>query len=144
MTSKKPSLRELAALCAEVGADDGLDPKDLSRRARSEHPKPNHKVYQLCRQVERALSVEFAGDPRLLDLVVARVEPAPDSGRLLVTVTPGLDAPAVDETEASSLLASAGGHLRSAVAAAIHRKRTPELRFRYLPSTLDGEEERRA
>lgn len=98
----------------------------------SSAPRGGRKTLQLCRQVERTLNYILAGecdDDVLRDFTVVGVEPAPDASRMLVTVSPSLgssfDLPVVLEH-----FERASGMLRSFVAAAIHRKRAPELTFR--------------
>lgn len=100
------------------------------RRFHSKPPSANRKALQLCRQVERTLSVALEGEI-LRDLLVQSVEPAPDSTRLLVTFTqpPGAG---VGIPELLAALEHGRAKLRGAVAAAIHRKKTPELAFRVL------------
>lgn len=88
-------------------------------------PLANRKALQLCRQVERALQVGLAGDT-LRDLAVQSVRPAPDSSRLLVTFALPESIPPV---EALAAIEQARGKLRGTIAAAIHRKKTPELAF---------------
>ena len=103
----------------------------LRRRFHSRPPTTNNrKALQLCRQVERALSLSLEGDI-LRDLLVQSVEPAPDSTRLLVTflyigddVTPSL--------EVLIALKQHNARLRHSIAAAIHRKKTPELAFQLM------------
>lgn len=113
-------------LCTELASEDGIDPRFLRR----ETPNRvfNRKALQLCRQVERALGLALEGE-HLRDLTIQSVEPAPDSSRLLVTVvfhgdlgTPTADVAAALETSRKAL--------RSEVALAIHRKKTPDLAFR--------------
>ena len=125
MNSKKPSAEELLRACAEVGPDDGLDPRDFLRAPK---PRvPNRKALQLCGQVARALDgvLRTCGDDVLRDLTVASVVPAPNAGRLLVTVSGPVEA-----GRALEHLRRAAGLLRSEVAAAVHRRRAPELTFR--------------
>src|SRR5258708_5523721 len=67
--------------------DDELTAEDLFHPSRRQ--KPDRKVLQLCRQVERSIGAVLRGgcaDPVLQDLAVESVRPAPDAGRLLVTV----------------------------------------------------------
>ena len=93
----------------------------------------NRKALLLCGEAERTLSAVLAGecgDDVLRNLVVASVQPAPTSARLLVTVyaaTPieGVDAPAI-----LARLERARGLLRTEVASALHRRRAPDLMFR--------------
>lgn len=91
------------------------------------------KVRQLCRQVHERLDLVFAGeldDPTLDGLWVVDVQPEPGGAALLVTVA------APDHAELEPIRASLDavrGRLRSEVAAAITRKRTPHLRFAVIP-----------
>jgi len=129
MHSKKPSSKEPRPSCAEAGPEDGVDPRDFYRR---ETPRiTNRKALQLCGQVARALNgaLPTCGDEVLRDLYVVSVAPAPHAGRLLVTVTRTPSAPAVDNGVVQEHLQRAAGLLRSEVAAAIHRRRAPELTF---------------
>jgi ribosome-binding factor A len=112
-------------LCAEPDADDGVDPRFLPRSLQV--TVSNRKALQLCRQVERALGVALEGEV-MRDLTVQSVVPAPDSSRLLVTFT--FHGPeAVKTQDVVDVINSRRAALRSAVAAAIHRKKTPELTF---------------
>ena len=129
MKRKQPSRKRLEALTSQLGPDDGLDPRELRRQ--SARKKGGRKTQQLCGQVAEALGYAFAGvcnDDVLRDLGVVAVQPAPDESRLLVTVAPTLPG-ACDPTQALAHLQQALGKLRSEVAAAIHRKRVPELTF---------------
>ena len=66
-------------------------------------------------------------DPLLQDLAVEAVHPAPDATRLLVVLT--ARRPAVEALEILERLEQVRGHLRAEVAAAVNRKRAPELAF---------------
>lgn len=83
-------------------------------------------------QVREALSLAFADieDEAILELFVLEVMPAPDSSRLAVQVEapPGTDLEAAHERLTRYL-----GRLRSEVASAIHRKKTPSLVFVVIP-----------
>ena len=68
------------------------------------------------------------GDEVLRNLGVAAVDPAPDSSRLLVTVY-SLEG-STDPEVVVERLRRAYGLLRGEVAAAIHRRKVPELTFR--------------
>jgi ribosome-binding factor A len=91
------------------------------------------KVRQLCRQAHQRLDLVLAGeleDPTLDGLWVVDVQPEPGGAALLVTVA------APDGAELEPIRASLDalrGRLRSEVAAAITRKRTPHLRFAVIP-----------
>jgi ribosome-binding factor A len=119
--------------CREVGPDDGVDPRTESRGGT---PRvANRKALQLCGQVARTLQLVLAGecgDEALRDLLVESVVPAPNSSRLLVTLTPGPTAGAAPLEEVLTRLHRAQGRLRGEVAAAINRKKVPELTFRLI------------
>jgi len=71
-------------------------------------------------------------DERLQNLTVVKVEPAPNTGRLRVTVAGFTPADATDPTTRTNemiALQKAGGLLRRGIARAIHRKYAPELVF---------------
>ena len=96
------------------------------------------KARQFCRQVQRALNLALAdrhADDGLTDLFVEDVSPAPDCGHLLVHVVVPADRAVVDSLAA---LRRDAPRLRSEVAAAITRKRAPELSF--VPAVPDGGE----
>jgi ribosome-binding factor A len=108
------------------------------RRRGPPRPRPpgsaDRKLKQLCAQVGRALNLTLTGacrDEVLQNLLVEAVEPAPDALRLQVTFTSA--DPDLPPATALDHLERARGMLRSAVAAAIHRGKTPELAFRVLP-----------
>src|SRR5262245_49291543 len=88
MKRKQPSRKDLFASCDAPGPDDGADPRVFFRKV-SER-KVNRKAQQLCREVARMLGHALAwelGDDLLGQLQVEAVVPAPDSSRLLVTVS---------------------------------------------------------
>lgn len=113
--------------------------KSDARRDRRAHEssksnaKRGQKLHQLCRQVERALAYVVPGglaDPFLQDLSVVAVRPGPDASRLMVwlrTSRPLSEAQAILER-----LEAVRARLRSDVAAAVTRKRAPELAFHLL------------
>jgi ribosome-binding factor A len=131
MKDRKVSPDELLASCGEVGPEDGIDPRVQSRY--TPRKVTNRKALQLCGQVARTLAHVFAWECRdelLQGLIVESVQPGPNSARMLVTVS--LNEPVRDVTAEEILLhlQRAAGMLRSEVAAAIHRRRVPELQFR--------------
>jgi ribosome-binding factor A len=130
MTSRKPSREELLSSCADVGAEDGTDPRLFARKPTNK--VANRKALQLCAQVTEALTWALGecGDDLLRDLRVAAVVPAPNSAHLLVTLTLAPASGPVTEDVLREHLQRAAGKLRTEVAAAIHRKRAPELMFR--------------
>lgn len=136
MRRKHPLRKHMQALCAEVGAEDGIDPREALRRAARK--KGGRKTLQLCGQVAHAVNYAFAAvcrDDVLRELGVIAVQPAPDESRLLVTVAPTLPG-ACDPIEVFNHLHRALGKLRSEVASSIHRKKLPELTFRFLADVI--------
>jgi ribosome-binding factor A len=127
---KKISRKDLLSACAEPGPGDGVDPRLPLREG--PQPAAGRKALQLCGQVARTLTGVFAacGDDVLRDLAVEAVTPAPNTSRLLVTVSPAPSAPAADLGAVAERLARAQGMLRSEVATAINRRRAPDLTFR--------------
>jgi ribosome-binding factor A len=121
--------KPMPSLASERGPDDGIDPRTMPRSTGGR--VANRKALQLCRQVEQTLGSVLAGgcgDAVLRDLLVQSVVPAPDSTRLLVTLS--FSGPAtVDAGELLAHLQRAQGLLRSEVAAAIHRRKVPDLTF---------------
>jgi ribosome-binding factor A len=88
------------------------------------------KARRLCRQVSEALQTGLTGecgDDLLQQVWVVSVEPAEESSRLIVTVSLP---PALDPVKTMLHLEGARGRLRSIVAAAIYRKKVPDLAFR--------------
>jgi ribosome-binding factor A len=111
-----------------LGSEDGIDPRDWDKADLP--PVRNRKSLQLCRQVSDALHLAFAGcgDSILNDLLVIAARPAPDSSRILVVVQSATGSGA-EAGIVQAHLHRAIGMLRSSVAAAIHRRKTPELVF---------------
>lgn len=119
---------------AALGLEDGCDPRAFHEKPWNRPRRASHKAHQLCGQVLEALGSILAGmaDENLQNLTVVKVEPAPNTGRLRVTVAGDSPADATDPTtrkEALLALERAGGLLRMEVARAIHRKYAPELAF---------------
>jgi ribosome-binding factor A len=141
MKRKESSTKFLRALCGAVDPDDGIDPRERPRGSRPR--RPDRKARQLCAQVAETLGDVLAGqigDDVLRSLYIMSVVPAPNVGRLLVTVAPlpgageGLDPARVIEQ-----LERASARLRCAVASAITRRRAPVLAYRFaLPARPAG------
>ena len=94
-----------------------------------------HKLQQLCSQVEQVVGLALGGaaDMRLQEVAVCGVVPAPDGTRLLVSVVPEQPS-SWEQLEALQVaLERAKPWLRQQVAGEIHRKRTPDLVFSVLP-----------
>jgi ribosome-binding factor A len=118
--------KELLSSCAAVGPEDGGDPRDFFKNPSEK--VTNRKALQLCGQIARTLSLVLweCGDDVLRELTVESVQPAPTSVRLLVTLT---TPEGVDKATALRHVERASGLLRREVAAAINRRKTPELTF---------------
>jgi ribosome-binding factor A len=119
------------------------DPEDLTaeyfgpiahtreRRARGRSRDAERAIGPLRREIERTLSYALAAarDPRLRDLAIVGVEPAPDASCFEVTVAAGEPLDAEARAAVAASLDAARGELRSEIARSLQRKRTPELRF---------------
>ncbi len=114
--------------------DDDLQCAEAFFRKTPNRPKCDRKLKQLCHQVQRAIDFALGGactDPLLQDLVVESVVPSPDASRLTVfmycAILNAHDQPSI--AEILHRLDAARPLLRREVAAAITRKRAPELVF---------------
>ena len=127
MRFKRISRKELLSSCAALGPEDGSDPRDFFKKEAGK--VSNRKALQLCGQIAKTLRLVLweCGDDVLRELAVEAVQPAPTSVRLLVSLsTPD----GLDQALARQRIEKAAGLLRSAVATAINRRKTPELIFR--------------
>ena len=133
MTQKKRYRpKDIRNLAGQVDHSDGINPRDdLIHRATA--PKLDRKALQLCRQIQRELTLILSGeldDDRVRDLFVVSVAPFPSTNLLLVT----LQAAEVCSQEQLIMLDAAVSHhqatIRAEIAAAIHRRKTPDLCFR--------------
>jgi ribosome-binding factor A len=86
---------------------------------------------QVAQALAQILASEF-DDDLLLGLTVLAVEPAPNESQLLVILQYDQADPAAGD-EVLQRLSQATGFLRSQIAAAITRKRAPQLMFRLVP-----------
>lgn len=100
-----------------------------------EDHRGDRKERQLCRQVREAIGEALSSldDDVLMDVWVCDVTPAPDASRLAVLVRGPRDRP---PEQVKERLERVSGYLRTEVAAAITRKRTPTLTFEILPPEL--------
>ena len=115
-------------LAANLSHEDGSDAKEFHSKPWNAPKKANRKGLQLCGQVKDALItiLPACSDTALQELTVVGVEPAPNTGRLLVLVSVPAD---VDRATIVDVLARATGFLRREMASAIHRRQAPELIF---------------
>ena len=141
MTLDKRTRAEMRALCGEIHADDGVDPREFFK-TKNVRDKKSRKAMQLCHQVavtlELVLSGDF-GDELLHNLQVVSVEPAPDDTQMAVTLRADVRAELANTQQILERLAAVSGRIRCEVASAITRKRAPKLVFRLVGPT-DGPE----
>lgn len=133
MQERKNHSRKSRFVDAEFA--EALYESDSGRR--SSDPQAARKARQFCRQVERALNLALADRSAgevISGLFVDEVSLAPDCGRLLVHVLIPADRPAA---AVISALRDEVPRLRSEVAAAITRKRAPDLVF--VPASPEGD-----
>ena len=92
----------------------------------------DRKLKQLAREVHRVLAQALAelADPRVESAFLVEVRPAPDASRFAVQVSAGAGATV---SEVGAALEAARGHLRGELAAALARKRIPDLAFEVVP-----------
>ncbi len=130
---KRTSRKQILQHCEEIGAEDGVDPRDLIHRATN--PQKDRKALQLCRQVERTLSLVLSGDlndDRVRDLMVVSVDPAPHSNHLLATVQTSEVVSQAELLALEGVLAGYRGQIRCAIANAIHRKKSTDITLRVI------------
>ena len=123
----------MLACCGEIQDDDGLDPRQFFKTTSRSRGKRDRKAQQLCRQVQQTLNLVLSGefaDEVLQSLFVESVVPVPNASQLLVTVsTADGSEDAVESGLILQKLEHVAGQLRSEVAAAITRRKTPRLMF---------------
>ena len=132
---------QLRSLCGEVHDDDGVDPREFFKSNRK-RDNGHRKSKQLCRQVQKTLELVFSGETRdelLGDLSIVSVTSSEDSSTLLVTVVADVRPEHFDRAQIEARLTEMSGWLRSEVAGAITRKRTPMLVFQLLGPRAAGQ-----
>ena len=128
---KRRSKQDMLRNCGEIGPEDGIDPRDLLKQFASS--KKDRKALQLCRQVERTISLVVSGeldDDRVRDLQLLSVTPAQHSNHLLVTFQTSSHLPGDALLELDAALFARKGQIRAAIAADINRKKTPDITLR--------------
>ncbi len=134
MNSRKRNAKNVRALCAQMYDDDGVDPRDDKRidagvgGGRGDG-KPDRKAMQLCKQAAVALQLALSELPEAGELAgawVREVVPAPNTGRVRAVVV--ID-DASRRATVEHVLERSARRLRREVAAAITRRRAPELTF---------------
>lgn len=132
--SKKPRRGRARLAPADALFERVLLGESLSGEKRFD-PRTDRKTLQLCRQVQRALSMALAecGDDLLLDAYVESVESMGGPGQLLVRVIMPAGASAAP-VEVMARLDSHAPRLRALLASQICRKRVPTLSFLVVPA----------
>lgn len=138
MALNKQERERLRAHCGELHDDDGVDPREYFQPHRS-RDRDGRKTQQLCRQVQRILEQIFSGEIRdeLLDSlrIVSVTSTAPST--LQVTLVADLPPERFDRKQIEARLDELSGWLRTEVAGAITRKRTPLLIFHLVGSRCE-------
>ena len=137
---KQPKRRKQlpSGLAGSYAEDDGLDPRfdpTVAHEAGLDSGgKERRKLRQLCAQVARSLELAWPDDTAPLETTrVDQVLPAPNSHQLLVLVHCNRQSREIPDVQLLAALQAVSGRLRQAVAADIHRKRVPQLRFAIVP-----------
>ena len=131
MKSDKTWLREASQCCAEIGPEDGIEQRYLTKQHKGS--KREHKDLQLCKRAKRTVDLVFAGEhlnPLLHELTVERVELSTNSNQLVITVLVDPNLSIEKKVSIVGALTHAKGYVRSSIAQAIERKRAPAIRFR--------------
>jgi len=139
MDSRKPRTNVPRELCADPGPGDGVDPRHEKRRELALDRRPDRKLEQLCKQVARDLQLSLSALPgaeEMIGVTVCAVVPAPNAGRLRVLL---IVPDPRHQSEVAAIVQRYAGRLRAEVAAAISRRRTPELVFEIIMERSDHE-----
>ncbi len=140
MDNSKPAPGELLELCDSIHPEDGVSPKQISKRNQRSRKtaRSQYRQRQLCRQVRMGVDDALSGDcadPLLSDLVTIDVRPVAGSSVLEATlVTSERDIETINQIQ--NRLVAAKGWIRSSVALVITRKRVPEIRFRVIADEM--------
>lgn len=133
---KKRSLRELADFVASLGPEDGIPSKILKKSEAPSSGRTDKSARRLARAAERQLTLalqDARGDPVLGDLAIAGVDAVGDGTYLRVQVVPCNPTDPPPRERVLAALGQAAGWLRTELAAAVRRRRVPQLVFDYVP-----------
>ncbi len=136
----KPSIswsKRALSLCAEIGPEDGIAPRYLTRQSMPN--KTTRKTLQLCKKAQQTLSLALAEDSSMLlrELFIVSVAPINEQ-QMRVTIAQLPSASEYSEQQILTELALHKGRLRSVLAQALHRKHTPGLVFCYAGVVAQG------
>ncbi len=136
MKHRKKLVQHDSRLAGSFQPDDGVDPRYDVRETSVSRGKLDRKAAQLCTQIRRALEYivpESLADSEW-DVLVVDVQPAPNTGNLLVLLQP---LEILDEDRQRQLefaIFERSGSIRTAIAGVIQRRKVPTLTFRVVPS----------
>jgi ribosome-binding factor A len=139
MKPTKQWFERAALLCDEIGPEDGIDSRQLSRIFAED--KISYKSRQLCKVARQTLSLQLSGefgDPVLQNLVIVDVTSNEDGSTLLVLFSYEDKSSSMKEVKVMDKLQRVQGSLRAAIARSVSRKRVPALRFKQVEA--NGEE----
>lgn len=143
MNRPRSKKSRLGDVCAELHADDCVDPRRAIARESRNVAQIDRKTLQLCKQVERAVQFALASecdDPLLSELDVVSVTPCQNSGTLDVRLRVIVGGNTYKREEIEAALAVARGRIRSIVAGEVTRRKAPELRFIVIDRQCENEE----
>jgi ribosome-binding factor A len=136
MKQRKNTAKHNSELSGSLQPDDGVDPRYDVRETAFSPSKVDRKAAQLCSQIRRALEfiIPEALQDSDWDALVLDVQPAPNTGHLLVLLqaVEKLDEGGCQQLEVAVVQKS--GLIRTAVAGAIQRRKAPTLTFRVVSS----------
>lgn len=140
MTLSKKIREQMLTMCGSLCDDDGLDSKKFHETKKERKQSDDHKRLRLCRQVAQTLSFVFSESKVESIRCLKLHEVIPEENRTALTVR--LDRSSefneAEEIELLDILKEHEGWLRSEVAAAITRKRVPQLSFEFVgPAKLE-------
>jgi len=117
--------------------DDGVD---VLKSGSSQRQSSDRKTLQLCARVAEVLSLSLSGDGQdemLIGWTVEAVVPVQGASLLLALVRPVDPHDSTPATSVLSHLAAAKPRLRSEIARAIQRRKTPALLFQVVSGTSE-------
>jgi len=133
---------DVMQLCAEVGPEDGVDPRLIARSLASK-PK-NYKNHQLCKQAKQTLNSGLSAELRdetLHNLEVLDVTINDDRQFLTVFLSQSSSTRLVDKPLIINKLHAIKGYLHSEITQTVKRKRVPSLKFVWVAAINQGDDD---
>jgi len=138
MNTNNQWLKQAKQLCAQIGPEDGVDPRLTNRGYHK--CKRDYKTQQLCREAQRMLSLTLgemhSSALEALDIVEVIAEGNGEFLRIIVATNDLTNES--DELKIINALQQAEGYLRSIIAQSVKRKRIPALRFSVVNAAEEG------